>query len=129
MFKLPSTTLKREVAKQIVQTLLRGRVAKARLVEILNEIDNNDFTTSDPSIVEMAAREGLAGITTASTSLGYAVDEKEKAQADRAERIRLTQEAQTSPDTDVNAGARGIRDLSANPSQEANQEKRSLDVD
>ena len=89
-----SPTYQRELSKRIVDALLGGRLPQDTIMQIYKEIDNAPTLTSDPKVIHLDLENGLVGNATASLARGYGADEYRKAQADRAERIRLTMEAQ-----------------------------------
>jgi hypothetical protein len=116
MFKVPGLTVKKELAKNIVNALLAGRVSVDKLEDIYKEVDTADYTTSDPSTIIQSQEAGLVGEQTASEALGFGPDEFKKARVDHAARaIRILQaqtSAQGAPGTPPQAGqARGVSDL------------------
>lgn len=125
MAKVPGRSVKKELAKTIASTLLSSKVNTETMDQIIREIDEADYCTSDPDIVEMAIDKGLVSNKTASVSLGYPPDEHIQAQKDRAIRIALTKEAQkkASGEELTNPAARGVDDESVAPQQDAASEK------
>jgi hypothetical protein len=85
--KIPSETFKRRMLKGIATTLLSGRVCNDELEEILAEIDDSPFLTSDPETITQDIADGLVSLGTASQARGYRPDEVEKAAKDHAERL------------------------------------------
>jgi hypothetical protein len=124
MYSVPGQTVKRELAKGIVQTLLGGKISVDTMEKIGSEIDSSNYTTSDPETVIKSVEAGLCGEQTGSMALGY--DEKEYLQAreDHAARAKRIAEAQGME----NAGARGVDDMSANNSDAAEEKKESRDT-
>lgn len=124
----PSKTARKEMWKNLMAILLAGRVNVDKLEKINKEIDNANFTTSDPEIIIRAVEAGLSGEETASLALGFAEGEVEKARKDQAARIARIQQAQSPPgegSEDIEPGeaaARGNPDVDPDPSQ-ANKEK------
>lgn len=102
-----SSTYQREISKRIVDALLGGRLPQSKIMDIYNEIDTAPTLTSDPKVIHLDLENALVGNETASRARGYGPDEWRKAQADRAERIRLTMEAQGGQ----GGQARGVVDL------------------
>lgn len=92
--KIPSNTFKREMAKQIVNIVLGGKIADSTMEKIQKEIDLAPSMTSDPKAVVLDLENGLVSPETASKIRGYPEGEVEKAKEARAERIALTLEAQ-----------------------------------
>lgn len=131
MFTVPGNTVKKELAKNIVITLLAGKVDVDTLDKIFAEVDSADYTTSDPEIIIRAKEAGLVGEKVASMALGFPEEEYLQAREDHLERARRILEAQTSgrAATEDNGediespGARGVEDLSAAPEQEGKQER------
>jgi hypothetical protein len=131
MFTVPGITVKKELAKDIVTSLLGGKIDVEAMDHIFAEIDKADYTTSDPDVIISAKEAGLVGEQTASMALGFTEDEylqARKDHADRAARILLAQtsvkQAGEGTKTDIEkAGARGVEDISAEPAQEGRAER------
>lgn len=97
MHDLPSDTYKRAIAKKIAKLTVRNDVTDKDFEKILREIDNADTLTSDPDQILADHEAGLVSDETASKARGYKEGECEQAKKDRAERIKLTLEAQGGP--------------------------------
>jgi hypothetical protein len=125
MYSVPGSTVKRELAKCIVSSLLMGRVSVEIMNKINEEIDTAPYTTSDPEIILRAKELGAVGDETASLALGFNEDEAEKAQADHIKRILRIQESQTPNNGQLNGdpASRGNPDLSTDPGRQAKDEK------
>jgi hypothetical protein len=130
MFTVPGTTVKRELSKDIVTALLGGKINVDTMDSIFAEIDKADYTTSDPTVIIQAKEAGLVSEQTASIALGFSEDEylqARKDHADRAVRILLAQTAARQAGGDTggieSAGARGVEDISAEPSREGGEER------
>lgn len=122
---IPSKRARKELSKLVALKLFHGKVSTDRMTEIEEEIEQADFTTGDPDVILKANEQGLAGDQTSSKALGFADDEYLKARDDHAERIKRIQDAQTPPDEGIdNPAARGVDDLSPDPSQEGREERR-----
>jgi len=106
--KIVSKTYQREISKRIVDALLGGRVGQDVLMNIHKEIDAAPTLTSDPKVIHQDLEYNLVSDETASRARGYADGEVEQAKKDRAERVKLTLDAQTSP---YGGQARGVNDL------------------
>ena len=91
---IPGREAKKELAKDLVTTLLGSRIPSERLEEIYKEIDACDYTSSDPDMIIQASINGLVGEQTASIALGFNDDEYLKAQDDHMKRIERIQQAQ-----------------------------------
>jgi hypothetical protein len=128
MFTVPGTTVKRELAKDIVTALLGGKINVETMDDIFSEVDKADYTTSDPTIIIQAKEAGLVSERTASMALGFSEDEYLQARKDHTERAARILLAQTSArqaggeDTE-SAGARGVEDISAEPTGEGKEER------
>ena len=132
MYSVPGRTIKQELAKCIVSTLLAGKVDVDVLEKINKEIDSAEYTTSDPDTIIQAKDAGLVGERVASMALGFKSDEYLQAQADHLARIIRIAQAQTEGGGAVaenkigeleNPAARGLPDLSDSPASESKEEK------
>lgn len=124
IFKIPSREAKKEIAKQIVETLLGGRVDWRRIDEITAEIQNSDYLTSDPDTIIAAVEAGLCGEKTGSIALGFSDGEYKLARRDHLARVMRIAEAQNTRGEDSgDPAARGVDDLSADPAGAANEER------
>ena len=122
LYKIPGRTPKQEIAKLIANALLGGKISVEKMQQIEKEIEESDYLTSDPDTIIAASEAGLVGEQTASMALGFPEDEYLIARKDHAERAKRIAEAQSSIKDRM--GARGVNDLSANPSREAAAEKK-----
>lgn len=130
----PSKTARKELWKSLVNVLLAGRISVDQMDKINAEIDEANFTTSDPDVIIRAVEAGLSGEETASLALGFAAGEVEKAREDQAARIARIQKAQSPPGSeDISkpgeAAARGLKDLDPDPSQANNEKDQSQNPD
>jgi hypothetical protein len=126
MYKVPGRTVKREIAKSIVNTLLSGKTPVDRIDAISKEIDAAKFTTSDPTTIIAAKEAGLVGTQTASIALGFDDDEYQQAEKDFIDRVSEIAKAQAAASPKPAAGdpgARGVKDLSADPANAGSAEK------
>lgn len=124
MFKVPGRSIKREIAKCIVTTLLGGKVAVGTIQEIEDEIDAAKYTTSDPDTIIKAQEAGLVGEQVASEALGFDKDEYKQAREDHAARaVRILQAQMSVKGTDP--AARGVADLSGDPAAAGKAEKQA----
>lgn len=94
MYAVPGRTVKKELSKGIVTVLLSGKVSTDRIDEIFSEIDDAEYTTSDPEIIIKAQEAGLVGEETASIALGFSDDEYIEARQDHVDRATRILEAQ-----------------------------------
>ena len=126
MYTVPGRTIKQELAKCIVSTLLSGRVSVETLDKIYKEVETAQYTTSDPKTIIDAKEAGLVGEQVASMALGFLDDEYLQAREDHEDRIERIAEAQginTAAEPIKNPAARGLSDLSGDPSEESRGEK------
>lgn len=124
MYAVPGRTVKRELGKLIVTTLLSGKTSVDTLQQIETEIDKAPYATSDPDIINKAKENGLVGEKTASIALGFDDTEYLVAREDHVSRIKRIAETQSkTPSSTSNAAARGIDDLSGDPANEGSEEK------
>lgn len=121
MYAVPGRTVKRELSKMIVASLLSGKVHVDTIATIEREIDEAPYTTSNPEIINKAKENGLVGEKVASQALGFNDDEYLQAREDHVARIKRIAETQS-----LNSGdpaSRGVDDLSANPDRAGSEEK------
>lgn len=129
MYTVPGGTVKRELAKTIVSTLLSGKVSVDVIDRIYKEVETANYTTSDPETIIRAREAGLVGEQTASIALGFSDDEYLQAREDHMKRIERIKEAQSGDEDEGRAGARGLTDESFDPTSEGRDEKeKSRDV-
>lgn len=116
MFSLPGREVKKEIAKQIVQTLLGGRVSVSVIDKITDEISSVKYLTSDPDTIIAAVEAGLCGNQTGSMALGFDDNEHEQAAKDQAEKAATILDLQSKQQVAKggDAAARGVPALSAN---------------
>jgi hypothetical protein len=128
MSTIPGQTSKREICKTITQALLGGKVNVETISKIFIEIDQADYTTSEPDTILRAVEAGLCGERTGSMALGFSEQEHIQAKKDHAARAARVAQAQASVKGSQNSmggdpAARGVPDLSENPANAANEEK------
>jgi hypothetical protein len=131
MFSIPGKTVKKELAKDAVTSLLAGKTDVDKLNKIYKEIDDAKYSTSDPKVIELAKEQMLASDVTLSDALGFdGKSEIPKAHTDHEERIERIQKAQSNPALESRSDdpqARGHMELSANP--QAGKEERAEATD
>ena len=97
--EVPSPTYRKNIAKRIVEITVGNTLTFEELQDINKEIDDADTLTADPKVILESHKAGLVDDKTASNALGFKGEEViAQARKDRAERIRLTLEAQGGPD-------------------------------
>ena len=141
---VPGRTVKREVAKLIVNTLLSGKVSVGVVQTICKEIDTAPYITSDPKTIFSAIENGALSLATAAEALGFDADEPGKAADDHAARIARIAELQgvkaaargidkqiqtDAQDSGINAAARGINELDAGSNTAADEKTSSQTPD
>lgn len=94
MYAVPGQTVKRELSKNIVTVLLSHKISPDQLSAIFGEIDEADYTTSDPETIIRAHEAGIVGDETASKAIGFADDEYIQAREDHVSRATRVLEAQ-----------------------------------
>lgn len=126
MFTVPGTTIKKELSKDIVTSLLSGKINVDTMERIFSEIDKADYTTSDPDVIIQSQEAGLVSEKTASMALGFAEDEYIQAREDHAARAARILLAQTSArqENGEKPAARGVEDLATDPQREGSEERK-----
>jgi len=94
MYAIPGKTVKKELAKTIVTVLLSNKLSPDMFDEIFEEIDNAEYTTSDPETIIRAHEAGIVGDETASKALGFDDDEYVQAREDHVDRATRVLKAQ-----------------------------------
>jgi len=132
MDKIPSREGKKTTARQIVIILFGGRESAEKIDQILKEIDEAGYTTSDVQSVLQDHKAGLVSDETASEARGYDGEkEVEQARKDRVVKATAILAAQTTPGEPggvQNAASRGVPELetgkqSASEEQEEGQDE------
>ena len=119
MFSVPGKEAKKEISKNIVAALLAGKVNTATIDRIFSQIDEAEYTTSDPDVIIRANESGLVGDQTASVALGFNDNEYLQAREDHVARAAAIAEAQAPAD---NMAARGVTDL--DPDEDSGKKER-----
>ena len=83
MNTVPGQTVKREIAKSIVQSLLGGKIPTTAINQINEEIDAAACTTSNPDTILAGVEKGLIDPETGSVALGCNPGTAAKAQQAR----------------------------------------------
>ena len=118
-----SKTHAKQISQQIVRTLHKDKVTDTVLNKMMTEIQDAKVPTADPEILKNDAESGFVSRATASIGRGYEECEAEKAAEELAERQASILASQTS------AGARGVQDLEADPSEAKDEKAKSQDPD
>ena len=127
LFRIPSRAAKREISKNVVASLLSGKVPPEVLNEIEQEINSADYLTSDPKTILEAVERGLVGEKTGSIALGFKDEEHVVAREDHAARLARIQKAQ-SPVGD-NPAARGLPDADPDPESGKREREEATNAD
>lgn len=126
---IPSQTFQREMMKRIVNILIGGQVRIGMIDKINKEIDVAKSITSDPATIINDLDAGLVTAKTASIVRGYPEGEAAKAQAEKAERLKVINESQGGEGGE----ARGIDDLQdkqeSSSDEKVDKDKRGTDKD
>jgi len=126
--KMPSKTFQREATKRIADLVMGSKMSSESKDKILQELDSAEVIVIDPKVITEDMENGLLGAELASTARGYPDGQVEEAGKDRAKRAAAVALAQSKANqagvADLEApGARGVGDLSADPTKEAEGEK------
>ena len=125
----PSKMARKELWKTLVSKLLGGKVSPDRLEEIMVEIDQAKFTTSDPDLIIQAKDAGLVGEQLASIALGFPDDEYKQARKDHEARLKLIADQQGVLDkAPIGAASRGVVDLDDDPKSGEKEKEASRDT-
>ena len=98
-----SLTFRKTVQKEIAEILLEGKVSDEELDQIMKEIDESKFPTSDPEQIRSDVEIGLLSRESGSIARGYPEGEAEKARKEKEEMELLRMQSQT-----PNLAARGL---------------------
>jgi hypothetical protein len=127
---VPSRTARKEISKNFTHVLLQGKIKVDILDKISGEIDAAPYTTSDPDTIIAAREAGIVGDQTASMALGFEDDEYLQAQKDHIKRAEAIAKAQgIGKEAGGDPGARGVKDLSADPQAAAKEKEASRNTD
>ena len=118
--KIPSKKGQKAIIKLMASKLLDAKISQSDLREILVDIDNAKYMTSDSKALDTDLEKGLVSTETASKARGYEDGEVEKAKEDHAERIKRIQDSQT---------PRGITGLGTDPDASKEEKKVSQNSD
>jgi uncharacterized membrane protein YccC len=124
--KLPSMTYQKEMGKKAARILLQPTVPQKTMEKIDEEIASAPNMTSDPESIREDVEAALVTTALASKLRGYPEGEAEKAKEEHVERAEAIAKAQASAAGDP--GARGVKDLSANPNAGRDEKKQSRDT-
>lgn len=125
---IPSSTFKIQVNKKIAGLIIGPFVATSTMDTIEQELQDAKGASSNPKTIVGDVETGLLGLETATNLRGYPPDEVAAAARDHAERLARITQAQTptttsNPASGSNPAARGLPDLSPNPTKDAASEK------
>ena len=120
---IPSTDFQKSISKAMIQTLLGGKITVEELDKMNKQIDTAKCFTANPEIIWLAIENGVMSLDIAAELLGLpkeSVEQAAKDHAERAARVALAQAA-NKPDP----AARGVPDLSADPTKGGKDEKKA----
>jgi hypothetical protein len=131
--KTTSPTFKKELLKKIAKRRVGSTCNSTQLSKITKEIETTDVTLADWQEVAKDIENGLVSLETASKARGYPSGEVAEAAEDHAERLRRIALNQSDPNKIINdnindPGARGLKDLSADPKSGQEEKKESRDT-
>ncbi len=84
---IPSLTLKKELTKDMVDTILSQKTSAETIAKIKKEIDDAPVIVVNADKIIADFEAGLVSTKTASIASGYGEDEWEQAQADKQKRL------------------------------------------
>jgi len=125
----PSRTFAKEVGKQIVHVMLADKVPPEKIAKINTEIDDAEYISSDPTLIQTASELGMVDAVTGSNALGFNGEKVvPKAQEEHAKRLALIAESQASGAARGNPDAAPIqgKDAAAKAEKTASQKTPDL---
>lgn len=126
MLLTPSKTAQRAIATRVVLTLLGDDITREQEAKIRKEIQSAEALISDPNSMAKLVENDIISPKTAAIQLGFpqqVAEEANQARIKRATQIALAQSKANAAATADKLGARGIRELSSNPSEDVKEEK------
>ena len=109
---IPSADFQKSISKQMIFTLLSGKVTVEELDAMFKQIDGAECFTANPDIIWLAIENGVMSLEIAAKLLGLPKESVEQAAKEHAERAARVALAQAS----ANPAARGVPDLSVDTS-------------
>lgn len=130
MPKIPSTTYQKEVAIRVAGLTIGHWITDETGKKIDSEIKAAKIIVTDPKTLLEDLEKGLVSEETASLARLYPKGEVVKARIDHALRIARVLAAQTTANPPMeNPAARGVKDLSVNKGEAAEEKKTSQNAD
>ena len=117
---VPSTTFQKVISKQIVAKMIGDKVGVDVLDKIDSEIDSAESITCDPETLFKGVEVGALDLKRLAKLMGWpekAVEDAAKEHAEKLARIAVSQGGTDKP------GARGVSELSGDPTGDAKAEK------
>jgi len=118
--KIPSKKGQKAIIQLMARKLLDTKIPHDEMQEVVDEIKEADYLSSDPETISTDMEKGLVGAETASTARGYKKGEVEKAKKEHAERVQRIQDNQT---------PRGVTDLGVDPGASKLEKQQSQNPD
>jgi hypothetical protein len=121
----PSKTAQQALATRVVLTLLGDDITREEEIAIRAEIKKAEALVTDPVLMAKLVENDIISPKTAAIQLGFpkeVAEEANRARIERATQIALAQ-SEANKVVSSDAGARGVRELSVNPAQDAKDEK------
>jgi hypothetical protein len=122
-----SPTFRRVIQKEIAEILLEGKVSDEELDQVMQEIEESKYPTSDPEQIRNDVEMGLLSRKSGSIARGYPEGEAEAARKEKEEMELLRMRAQTKGFGSNNPAARGLDD--SDPEAAALEKQQSQDPD
>jgi hypothetical protein len=93
--KIPSKKCQKLISKKMASILIGTDVTADELQEVLDEIEQAEYITSDSETINLDIEHGLVSLETAAVARGYNKEEVAKAKTDHAERLARIAATQT----------------------------------
>lgn len=116
---VPSQTYQKEMAKRVVDVLMKPYVSPETLEKMHKEIDDSQIIIVDPETLREDHESGFVSTETCSKARNYPEGDVEKAKLEHAERARRIAMAQSS----ISSASRGVDDLATKPIDDAKKGK------
>lgn len=129
MDAVPSTTYKKEIAKQVAEITLGNKISDESLTKINKEIEAAKVINTNHEIIRSDFEAGFVSTESASQILGYPQGEVEQAKKDHAERLARIAISQSSNADLTNPAARGVEDMDDNTNSGVTERQDSMNTD
>jgi hypothetical protein len=119
IYTVPSQTFRKAVLRKIANTLVGSSLTRADMTAMIDEINNADVPTADPTTITKLVESGLLSHELAAKILGHPSTDLPVALKEYSDRLTQISQAQSSK----NPAARGVPDLAPDPKLAAAAEK------